>query len=143
MTDESLIRQDLYAIEPSFVIPAPCPYDDTQGATTQLVLAYDEVKRAKARGKRIDTLVYTFYFGARLSTASGPERTAARREYDGYFIRAATRIYYLFEPHGVEQIYRTEHTRILKISISELRELRELKESKDSKDSIDRKEFID
>ncbi|RIB29252.1 hypothetical protein C2G38_2155760 [Gigaspora rosea] len=63
-TNELLIQQDLLATEPTFVVPAPCPYDKTQGIATQLALTYDEVKRAKARGRRIDTLVYSFYFGA-------------------------------------------------------------------------------
>ncbi|RIB26272.1 hypothetical protein C2G38_2163737 [Gigaspora rosea] len=55
-TIEALIRQDLLTTEPSFVVLAPCPYDEAQGIATQLALAHDEVKRAKNCGKRIDTL---------------------------------------------------------------------------------------
>ncbi|CAG8822741.1 14597_t:CDS:2, partial [Racocetra persica] len=65
---------DLVATKPSFVIPASCPYDVTQDISVQLYFEYDEMKRAKARGNRIEMLVYAFYFGARLHTATA-ERT--------------------------------------------------------------------
>ncbi|KAF0332796.1 hypothetical protein F8M41_020681, partial [Gigaspora margarita] len=68
-------NKNLCATEPSFVVLAPCPYEDTQEAATQLVLAYDGVKRAKARERRVNTLVYAFYFSAQLSTITGLERT--------------------------------------------------------------------
>ncbi|RIB29491.1 hypothetical protein C2G38_2155290 [Gigaspora rosea] len=80
-TNEALIRQDLLTTEPSFVAPAPCPYNEAQRIATQLVLAHDKVKRAKNCGRRIDTLAYAFYFGAQLSTAILAEKAAARKGY--------------------------------------------------------------
>ncbi|CAG8597328.1 24994_t:CDS:2, partial [Gigaspora margarita] len=76
-----------------------CPYEDIQGAATQLALAYDEVNCAKARKRRVNTLVYAFYFSVWLSTTTGFERTAAKEK-----------------PLGVEQIYRTKHTRTCKVA---------------------------
>ncbi|RIB25948.1 hypothetical protein C2G38_2164679 [Gigaspora rosea] len=55
-TDKLLIQQDLLATKLAFVVPTPCPYDETQGIATQLAFAYNKVKKAKARDKRIDTL---------------------------------------------------------------------------------------
>ncbi|CAG8814998.1 41992_t:CDS:2, partial [Gigaspora margarita] len=106
----------LLATEPAFVISVPCSYNETQGITMQLALTHNEVKRAKMRERRIGALVYSFYFGAQICAASGPKKAAAQRKYGGYFVRAATRIYNLFEPYGVEQIYWTQHMQIFKMA---------------------------
>ncbi|RIB11279.1 hypothetical protein C2G38_2203824 [Gigaspora rosea] len=52
-TDELLIQQDLLANEPTFVVLAPCLYDETQGIATQLALAHNEVKRAKREAEEL------------------------------------------------------------------------------------------
>ncbi|KAF0537665.1 hypothetical protein F8M41_008330 [Gigaspora margarita] len=62
MTDENLIQQELCATEPSFVVPAPCPYEDTQGAATQLALAYNEVNTSKLEEEKLTLCIVVAIF---------------------------------------------------------------------------------
>ncbi|CAG8745531.1 7844_t:CDS:1, partial [Cetraspora pellucida] len=101
---------------PAIVFPEPCPYDVTQDLPTQLFLAYDAMKRVKEKGKRVESLAYTYYFGARLHLMTPTEKSTIQGKYTSYFIRATTRLYYLFEPFGVEQLHRTTHTKLSMIA---------------------------
>ncbi|RIB28119.1 hypothetical protein C2G38_2158777 [Gigaspora rosea] len=49
----NFIQQELLITEPVFVVPAPYPYDETQGIATQLALTHDEVKVLKRKAEEL------------------------------------------------------------------------------------------
>ncbi|CAG8816028.1 18291_t:CDS:2, partial [Racocetra persica] len=84
-----LIFEDLFATTPLLVLSEPCPYLEFQDKPTQITVTFGKLIRAKDTRDQIGTLVHTFYLDA---------------------------IYYLFEPFGIEQIYRTTYLILLMIN---------------------------
>ncbi|CAG8632936.1 3039_t:CDS:1, partial [Acaulospora morrowiae] len=109
-TIEDLVRFDILSTQPLSVTPEICPYHESQGFQDQVTIAYHRLRRARSIGNRISSLTHAYYLGARIQTLTSAERPVIRSILTAYYLKAAIRTYYLFELHGVAQIYRTIYT---------------------------------
>src|ERR1051326_9198584 len=74
---------------------------------------YRHLLRSIRTGDRILSLVNAYYIGEILEVTALPhERTSIRRILTLHYVDAVRRLYNVYEPLGVEQLYRTKDLKI-------------------------------
>ena len=90
---------------------------------------YRHLLRSIRTGDRILSLVNAYYIGEILEVTALPhERTSIRRILTPYYVEVIRHLYNIYEPLGVEQLYRTKDLKIShfrKISRVNINRLRE------------------
>ncbi|CAG8795389.1 13983_t:CDS:1, partial [Dentiscutata erythropus] len=79
--------------------------------TYDLVESVDTTRTALLRAirlkNRIETLVFAYFLGMLFVTATPTQQGAIQRQVTQHYYRAARRVYNVFAPLGVQQIYST------------------------------------
>ncbi|CAB5199873.1 unnamed protein product [Rhizophagus irregularis] len=110
MTPYQRILEDLRkAHQSEYAIPYPKPYEDNMNFEEKFRLTNEAVERSKRIGDRILWLVNLFYLGQLLERQSkdNKQRSYYRQQLTEHFRIIVTRMFFLFEYLGVEQIMRT------------------------------------
>ena len=120
MTAYELILEDLQEENPINPSVTPPFYFEDTSTVQKLKTLNRQLRRAKSLSNRTEILISLWYIGSILETqATTAERTLCLRELTGHYATTAKRIYYLFEPLGVQQIMRTKNmtvTMVYKLS---------------------------
>jgi len=110
MTNYQLILEDLQEESPQNPSVIPPFYLDDMSTVQKLKTLNRQLRRAKSLSNRMETLLSLWYIRSILETqVTTAERTLCLRELTGHYATTSKRIYYLFEPLGVQQIMRTKH----------------------------------
>lgn len=120
MTNYRLILEDLQEENPVNPSVIPPFYFEETSTVQKLRTLNRQLRRAKSLSNRTEILTSLWYIGSIIETqVTTAERTLCLKELTGHYATTARRIYYLFEPLGVEQIMRTKNmtvTMIYKLS---------------------------
>jgi hypothetical protein len=129
------ILEDLNNIIPAKPTIIPPFYNENDTPEFQIKTLLRQLRRAKIRKNRIETLTVMWYIGQILEVKveSSKQRTRCLELLTAHYIKASTWTYYLFELLGVEQIARTQYLTItiLTKKLGEFR-FRKLKEEADA-----------
>ena len=111
MTPYQYILEDLqreFPMNPSYGIPFLRAEDPPE---KQIRTLMNQMRRAKSRKNRIETLIIAWHIGQILEVkAENPaDRTKCLRTLTTHYVKASVWIYYLFEFLGLEQIARTRN----------------------------------
>ena len=128
----SLVNQmidDLKRTTPENPIVLENSYNDNLTMELNVQRMYRHLLRSLRIGDRILSLVYAYYIGELSEvTALTHERTTIKRIVTPYYFEVIRHLYNVYEPLGVEQIYRTKDLKIAhfrKISRPEVNRLRD------------------
>jgi len=131
-TMSSLVNQmidDLKRTTPENPIVLENSYNDNLTMELNVQRMYRHLLRSLRIGDRILSLVYAYYIGELSEvTALTHERTTIKRIVTPYYFEVIRHLYNVYEPLGVEQIYRTKDLKIThfrKISRPEVNRLRD------------------
>jgi len=105
------------------------PYNEDLTIERNIQQIYRHLLRSIRTGNRILSLVNAYYIGEILEvTALSHERTSIRRILTPYYVEVIRHLYNIYEPLGVEQLYRTKDLKIShfrkipRLNINRLRE---------------------
>lgn len=120
---------DLKQRTPKDIIVMNNPYDSNLTIERNVQQMYRHLLRSIRTGDRILSLVNAYYIGEILEVTALPhERTSIRRILTSHYVEAIRHLYNIYEPLGVEQLYRTKDLKIShfrKISRTNINRLRE------------------
>ena len=102
------ISLDLREVLPTQITVEPIPYDLFQDTPIQIQTILRKLRRFK--GNRIKSLVYAYYLGEILENVSQSRTSYRSMVTSEHYYQAAIRVYNIFEPYGLEQVYRTQNT---------------------------------
>ena len=109
MNNYQTILEDLQEENPMNPSVTPPFYFEDQSAVQKLKTLNRQLRRAKSLSNRTEILLSLWYIGSILETqVMTAERTLCLKELTGHYAATAKRVYYLFEPFGVQQIMRTK-----------------------------------
>jgi hypothetical protein len=120
-----LVLQELEETEPANVNIEPPPYDRRDKTKIKVRKTYqalmDTARLRNNEVNRIKSLVYAYYLGELLANKpkTPAQRTVLANLLTKHYEKAATRVYKIFSPYGIDAIYRTKH--LLLSSIPRLR----------------------
>ena len=109
-----LVLRELEETEPANVNVEPPPYDRRDKTKKKVRKTYQALMNtARLRNNetnRIRTLVYAYYLGELLETKpkTPAQRTVLTNLLTRHYEKAATRVYKIFSPYGIDAIYRTK-----------------------------------
>jgi len=116
MDSYQLILENLQEENPTRISVVPPFYFDEDTPVQKIRTLNRQIRRAKSLRNRTETLINLWYIGAILETqVTTVERTVCLRELTGHYATIARKVYYLFEPFGVQQILRTKHITVTMI----------------------------
>lgn len=103
------LKEDLQKREPINIFVPEITMEDGVHLRERVRFLYRQLLRSKRLLNRTLMVFYAFQIGYLLEIlAETPlERAMCQREMTSYYSKVAVRIYYLFEPLGKEQIFRT------------------------------------
>jgi len=107
--DFNIIQNDLLELDP-FDVELPVPlYDETLSQETNFKNLYRKLQRYSNLKNRQMTLYYGYQLGLLISKETvRAKRSLLKSQMTIYFYMGSTRTFQLFEPLGVEQIFRTK-----------------------------------
>ncbi len=125
-----IIHDDLVEADPISPMVMPLPYNENRSLEDNVEQMFQYLFRALKRKDRLLSLVNAYYLGQVLENRpkSPRERSACCRKLTPYYQLCCLRIYTIFEPLGIEQIYRTRQAKVnffRKINEAEVRRLSE------------------
>ncbi|RIB27878.1 hypothetical protein C2G38_2029021 [Gigaspora rosea] len=97
------------------VLPTLCPFEEESDLIMKAGIGHRYIIRAVSMGDRIESLVYAFCLGALITTFSPRQLTVLQRAMTQHYYISSIRLYQLFAPLGVEQLYCTTWTTLTKI----------------------------
>ncbi|CAG8639296.1 5149_t:CDS:1, partial [Cetraspora pellucida] len=98
---------DITAHVPDDVNITPPPFNKSHDLVTAVTLAYLLLSRTMRLRNRIKTLVYAYYIGMLFANVTSDQRTQMCRTLTPHYYLMAIKIYDVFAPRGVHQIYET------------------------------------
>jgi hypothetical protein len=108
MNNYQVILEDLLRTLPIEVVPYPPPYTDALSLDDKFIVLRDATIRSGRMGNRILQLANAFYLGRFLEKdITNLQRKLYAPQLSFHYRNIAIRTYYIFEPHGVEQVMRT------------------------------------
>jgi hypothetical protein len=112
--DINIITQDLVAINPTSPLVLPDPYQENKVLDDNIGKMFQYLQRMLRRKDRIMSLAIAYYIGQAIECRSTTtvDRTLCYRKLTPYYKDCCLRIYTIFEPLGVEQIYRTKEVTV-------------------------------
>ena len=128
MNTYNKILKDIRRVTPVDPVIIPDPYDSKLTFKNNVEREYHCLLRSIRSKNRIISLVNAYYLGKMTEErANTRERTISKRIITKHYADLCRRIFLLFEPLGVEQIYRTKdfkvsYMRMDSIPFNELRE---------------------
>jgi hypothetical protein len=122
------ILTDLLQVPPvgTNVLSYPPPYESTMDKSTKFDLIKGALRRARSLEDRVLTLVNAYYLGQFLEVEAGSQRGFYSRQLTTHYRLSSTRLYYLFELHGISHLARTSRitlTMIRKLTQEEYQSL--------------------
>lgn len=115
------ILEDLRTLVPGEISNCPPPYDDQSSISERFNTLQDAIVRSRRLGHRTLQLVNLYYMGKLLEKElDGVQRSQYVKQLSDHYRVISVRMYYMFEPFGVQQIART--TRITPTMIRELKQ---------------------
>ena len=127
MNNYEIILEDLRQALPTYITVLPPFYSQLDLPEVKVKALNRQIRRSKSNNNRVELLANLFHLGELLETHLDPnERRSGIKHVTPYYEALAKRIYYLYEPLGVEQIYRTRSvttTMISKMSKQRILEL--------------------
>lgn len=106
---KEILITDLMESSPENIQPIPIPYDLSQSIDVQIQQLYESIRYATRRKHRILSLVYAYHLGELLENISNhQQQIQASRQLSKYYRNACRRLYYIFYPYGINQIWRTK-----------------------------------
>ena len=114
-TNYNKIYDDLYETDPTLPMIMPIPYDENLGLVKNVETIYQYLIRTLKRGERISALVNAYYLMSVINnrSSSNLERALCCSKLSQYYLVSCKRIYDIFEPLGIEQIYRTKQVKVV------------------------------
>jgi hypothetical protein len=123
----NLIYDDLLEIEPLFPSTIPCTYNENISLDNNLTKMFNCLLRALRRKDRVTALANAYYIGQMLECKTSPaERHKCNQHLTIYYRQCCVRIFNLFEPYGIEQVYRTKRTKFWMFRTLKAHEYQEL-----------------
>lgn len=110
MNNYDLVLEDLQQTLPVYITILPPFYNHMDSPEAKIRALNRQLRRSKSTNNRVELLANLFYLGELLETHFDPnERSKGVKLITRYYLSLATRVYYLFEVLGVEQIYRSKN----------------------------------
>ena len=124
------ILDDLKRTTPLDPVVFNDPYNPDQDVRSNVRRIYHQLLRTVRSRDRILSLVNAYYLGKIMEVHTDTsERTMAKAMITPHYFRSTRKLFLLFEPLGVEQIYRTKTIKIAhfgnKLTYSQWQQLRE------------------
>ena len=109
-----IIIQDLVVINPISPIVLPDPYQEDKTLDDNIGKMFQYLQRILRRKDRVMALAIAYYIGQAIECRSTTtiDRSLCYRKLTPYYKDCCLRIYTIFEPLGVEQIYRTKEVTV-------------------------------
>ncbi|CAG8495646.1 3377_t:CDS:2, partial [Cetraspora pellucida] len=101
------IIADITAYVPDDVDITPPPFNESHDLVTAVTLTYPLLSRTMRLRNRVETLVYAYYIGMLFANATSDQKSQMRRALTPHYYLTAIKIYDVFAPHSVRQIYGT------------------------------------
>ena len=101
---------DLVTTEPTSPMTIPDPYQEDKTLTENVSQMVQYLQRILKRKDRILALAIAFYIGRAIEcqSTSNLDRSLCYRQMTQHYKECCLRLYTIFEPLGIEQIYRTK-----------------------------------
>ena len=128
MNTYNKISKDLRRITPVDPVIIPDPYDPKLMFKENVKREYHRLLQSIRSSDRITSLVNAYYLGKMTEVrANTKERTMSKKIITKHYGDICRRIFLLFEPLGVEQIYRTKDFKLsyMRMDFAPFSELRE------------------
>lgn len=110
------ILEDLLRIYPADVASCPPPYAENLSLDEKFMALNDAIIKSKRMGNRTLQLTNVYYLGKFLERdVNNLQRNYYAQQLSLHYRITAIRTFYIFEPHGVNQILKTTNTSLTMI----------------------------
>jgi hypothetical protein len=108
------ILAELAETNPLTPITLPNPYQENKNLEENIINMFQYLLRMAKRKERLLTLAIAYYIGEAIEyrPKTPTERTVATQKLTQYYSDCCLRIFEVYEPLGIDQIYRTTEVKL-------------------------------
>ena len=117
MNAYNLILEDLKILPLTRITPMPSLHIYGDSPDNKLSILQRQIRRSKSTSNRKELLVNLFHLAELIDIQLTPdEREKILKKVSRYYLSLSRKVYYIFEPLGIEQIYLSRDTTTTMIS---------------------------